>query len=92
MACWTERDYLLTEQYRDAAKLRARMGLHERFSVNPYGWHRWVFDQLDLSPRGRVLELGCGPAALWRENGERIPAGWTVVLADLSPGMLREAR
>jgi SAM-dependent methyltransferase len=92
MARWTERDYLLTEQYRDAAKLRARMGLHERFSVNRYGWHRWVFDQLDLPPHDRVLELGGGPAMLWRENGERIPAGWTVVLADLSPGMLQEAR
>src|SRR5215210_5060005 len=29
---------------------------------------------------------------LWRENGERIPAGWTVALADLSVGMLEEAR
>src|SRR5919199_1347480 len=92
MARWTERDYLLTDQYRDAAKLRARMGLHERYGVNPYGWHRWVFDQLDLPPHGNVLELGCGPAMLWRENDERIPAGWVVVLADLSPGMLQEAR
>jgi SAM-dependent methyltransferase len=92
MARWTERTYLLTDQYRDASKLQARMGLHERYSVNQYGWHRWVFDQLDLPSQGRILELGCGPAMLWRENGERIPASWTVVLADLSVGMLREVR
>ncbi len=92
MARWTERTYLLTDQYRDASKLQARMGLHDRYGVNPYNWHRWVFDQLDLPPGGSVLELGCGPAMLWRENGERIPAGWTVVLADLSVGMLQEAR
>ena len=92
MARWTERDYLLTDQYRDAAKLQTRMGLHERYSVNQYGWQRWVFDRLDLPPQGRVLELGGGPAMLWRENGDRIPTGWTFVLTDLSVGMLREAR
>ena len=64
MARWTERTYLLTDQYRDASKLQARMGVHERYSVNQYGWHRWVFDQLDLPPQSRVLELGCGPAIL----------------------------
>ena len=92
MARWTERAYLLTDQYRDASKLQARMGLHDRYGVNPYNWHRWVFDQLDLPPQGRALELGCGPARLWRENGERIPDGWTVVLTDLSVGMLQEVR
>lgn len=89
---YTDRRYLLTEQYRDGANLGARAGLHERFGTNPYGWQRWVFDRLDLPPGGRVLELGCGPGWLWRENRERIPAGWRVVLGDLSVGMVGEAR
>lgn len=38
----------------------------------------------------RVLELGCGPAKLWRENIERIP-DWHVTLTDLSAGMIAEA-
>jgi SAM-dependent methyltransferase len=66
--------------------------LHERFSVNPYGWHRWVFDQLELAPGSRILEVGCGPGYLWRDNQHRIPAGWDLTLTDFSPGMARQAR
>lgn len=80
------------EQYRNATNLNARIELHRRFSANLYGWQRWVFDQLDLPPAARILELGCGTAALWRENLERIPTGWEITLADASPGMLEEAR
>jgi ubiquinone/menaquinone biosynthesis C-methylase UbiE len=88
----SDRDYLLTEQYRDASNLNARIRLHQRFSTNQYGWHRWVFDRLRLPPEARVLELGCGPGTLWLENGDRIPAGWEITLTDFSPGMLEEAR
>lgn len=92
MSAASDQAYLLSDQYRDASNLNARIRLHERFSVNRYGWHRWVFDQFDLSPTARVLELGCGPGHLWLENMQRIPAGWDVFLSDFSPGMLEEAR
>ena len=62
--------------YRDSSKLDARKTLHGRFSTNPHGFHRWVFDQLELPPESRVLELGCGPGYLWQENLHRIPNGW----------------
>ncbi len=78
-------------QYHTDANLRARVGLHERFSTNPQGWSRWVFDQLDLPTDARVLEVGCGTGALWAANTGRIPAGWRLVLSDLSLGMLRAA-
>ena len=80
------------DQYRNSSNLNARVNLHRRFSTNAYGWQRWVFDQLDLPPRARILELGCGPAALWRENLARIPPGWDITLTDASPGMLEEAQ
>ena len=79
------------KQYRDASNLNARAALHVRFSANPYGWCRWVFDQLRLPSPGRVLELGCGPGGLWAENQERIPSGWEIVLSDFSAGMLAAA-
>jgi SAM-dependent methyltransferase len=95
----------VTEQYRDASNLNARIALHDRFSTNPYGWQRWVWDQLDLPAGSRVLELGCGPGNLWAENLDRAPSAWEkfpsadaapagrrITLTDLSPGMVQQAR
>lgn len=87
-----DRTYLRTQQYRDPGNLTARIRLHERFSSNRYGWHRWVFDQFDLPAQARILEVGCGPGHLWSENGGRLPARWELVLSDFSPGMVEEAR
>ncbi|HXT37177.1 MAG TPA: class I SAM-dependent methyltransferase [Chloroflexota bacterium] len=84
--------YLVKEQYRDASNLLARANLHERYSVNRYGWPRWVFDHLTLPAGARVLELGCGPDLLWSANRERVPDTWEITLADLSPGMIDQAR
>jgi len=87
-----DQDRLRREQYASADNLNARRALHTRFSTNPYGWQRWVFDRLlDLSPTD-VLEIGSGPGALWRDNLDRLPASWRVVLSDFSDGMVRTAR
>jgi len=82
----------LRRQYSDADNLNARLELHRRFSTNPYGWTRWVFDQISLAPEARVLELGCGTGLLWKANAGRVGASWHLMLADRSFGMLREAR
>jgi SAM-dependent methyltransferase len=87
-----DQDYLRTNQYRDSANLRARMGLHERFSVNAQGWHGWVFERIVVPPGGRLLELGCGPGALWQANAELLPGDWQLTLTDYSAGMAREVR
>jgi SAM-dependent methyltransferase len=81
----------VSDQYRDAVRLNARLQLHTRFSTNPQGWYAWLFDQLDLSARCRILELGCGPGDLWLLNLERIPEGWEIVLSDLFPPMVQKA-
>lgn len=82
----------VANQYRNAGNLNARIVLHQRFSSNPYGWLRWVFDQFRLPPQCRILEIACGTGDLWRENLERIPAGWEITLSDLSAGMIDQAR
>ena len=89
---FTEADYLRDEQYRDDSNLRARIELHRRFSTNPEPWHRWVFDWFRFPAVARILEVGCGPGELWLQNADRIPAGWELTLADLSPGMVDKAR
>jgi ubiquinone/menaquinone biosynthesis C-methylase UbiE len=79
------------EQYSRPQNLEARISLHERFSTNKYGWHRWVFDQF-VFPRGaRILELGCGVGQLWLDNVDRVPVSWDVTLSDFSEAMLGKA-
>ena len=87
----TDQEYLLTQQYRDGSNLRARISLY-RYGTNPRGWQQWMFDHYTLPADARILEIGCGPGILWRANQERIPAGWSITLTDLSPGMIAEAR
>ena len=80
----------MKDQYADASNVTARGSLHARFSTNPYGWPRWVFDHFDFPETYRVLELGCGPGWLWEANRDRIPPGWDVTLSDSSAGMLSD--
>ncbi|WP_054026917.1 MerR family transcriptional regulator [Bacillus sp. FJAT-28004] len=80
------------EQYYDAARLQARIQLYDQFISNKTSWHRWFFEHLGSLPGLKVLELGCGDAALWRRNADLIPDTWSITLTDLSQGMLEEAR
>ena len=92
MSKFTDQHYLKTDQYKDASNLNARVLIHQRFSTNPYGWFKSVFDRLlTLPENARILELGCGPGYLWKANIDRIPAGWNITLSDLSAGMLDAA-
>lgn len=93
----TERDW--SEQYHNAVRLQARTRLYDRFSTNPLSWHHWFFEHVlreysRLSPAKpcRILDIGCGDAALWARNSERIPAQWEITLADASSGILENAR
>jgi ubiquinone/menaquinone biosynthesis C-methylase UbiE len=92
MSKFTDQQYLKSDQYRDPSNLDARVVIHQRFSTNPYGWFKWVFDTLlKLPVNARILELGCGHGLLWKENAGRIPIGWDLTLSDLSSGMLDAA-
>ena len=92
MSKFTDQQYLKTEQYRDSSNLDARAAIHMRFSTNLYGWFNWFFDHLlKLPENAKILELGCGPAYLWKECSSRIPTGWKITLSDLSSGMLDAA-
>ena len=80
------------KQYHEASNLDARIRLHLQCSTNKYGWQRWLFDHIEFPPQGRILELGCGVGNLWRDNSDRIPETMEIILSDLSPGMLDQAR
>ncbi len=83
--------YLRDEQYRDASKLASRAKLHELYSTSEISWFDWVGHRLELEPSIAVLEAGCGTGWLWDETAVEIPADVSIVLTDLSQGMVNEA-
>ena len=84
--------YLRGDQYRDSQNLGARAQLHQRFSKDSNGWFRWVMSFLGLEQGIEVLECGCGPGWLWRNNLDALPIECQITLTDLSPGMVAEAQ
>lgn len=92
MSKFTDQQYLKNDQYKDSSNLDARLAIHPRFSTNPYGWFNWLFDKLSILPaNAKILEIGCGNGALWKNIADRIPDDWNIILSDLSPGMLDAA-
>lgn len=82
---------VVRQQYRRTRNLSARSELHRLYSVNSYGWMRWVYDQYDWPPAPHVLELGCGPGGLWLSNLARVPEAAHITLTDASEGMVEAA-
>ncbi|MCH5138607.1 class I SAM-dependent methyltransferase, partial [Clostridiaceae bacterium UIB06] len=80
------------EQYENASNLKARIRIHELFSINKQGWMNWFFKQLNLPDESSILELGCGDGSLWDKNFDYIPKGWDITLTDSSQGMLKDAK
>ncbi len=88
----TSVDQSLKIQYQDATNVSARIRLHSEYSVNKEGWFPWMLKQLPVKDTVRVLEIGCGNGALWKENLHVLPENIHITLTDISEGMLRDAR
>ena len=79
---------LIEDQYRDSAKLAARMTIHAKYG--PAGSQASVPGIVTPPPGARVLDVGCGPGRFWL-GAQAWPADLTITLTDLSPGMVDEA-
>lgn len=82
----------VSEMYVKKDTLSTRIGLHEKYSVNPYGWVNWVFDQYTFHDGMQILELGCGTGNIWRGRNARLPKETRIVLTDFSPLMVEKAK
>ena len=81
----------LKKQYGTSEKLAARGRLHRNYSTAEVPWFNWVVKSLDLAPKTRVLDIGCGPGWFWAAVANDLPNDLELTLADLSPGMVAEA-
>ena len=82
----------MARQYSTSDNLNVRASLHEKYSVNRQGFGPWIFSHYAFKPGDRILELGCGTGSAWAGRLDALPEGCTLLLTDLSPGMLRAAR
>ncbi len=82
----------LSTQYQNASNISARISLHRDYSTNPEGWFPWLFKQLRLKSGMKILELGAGNGALWSQNIDKVPDRVSVVLSDISQGILADAK
>lgn len=89
---FSEPHHLASHAYKTGAQFDARVELHRRFSTYPGGWYPWLFEQISLPASGIAIEVGCGPAFLWKGRAPQIPTALQLILTDLSIGMVREAR
>ena len=83
---------ILKKQYKDASNIMARINLHKQYSVNKQGWFPWIYEQMQVKPGQKILELGCGAGDIWVENAEKLPEDISITVTDISDGMLRDAR
>lgn len=82
----------LKNQYQNASNISSRISLHSLYAQNPKGWFPWIYEQCQILPGMKILEVGCGDGTLWLQNKGRLPADIQVTLSDVSEGMLRDAR
>lgn len=88
----TSMNQSLSLQYKNATNISARIRLHRDYSVNKQGWFPWLFSQINFKPGMRILELGAGNGALWSQNIDKVPNNITVVVSDISEGILADAK
>ena len=88
----TSKTQSLSAQYKNATNIAARIQLHRDYSVNHEGWFPWLFKNLHLQSGMKVLEVGSGNGSLWSQNITKIPEDISVIVSDVSVGMVSDAQ
>ena len=72
--------------------LTTRIGLHDKYSVNKYGFGNWIFDQYIFTGNAKILELGSGTAIILHNRDSRLSKKMSITLSDFSPLMVEKAK
>lgn len=88
----TSKTKSLSVQYKNATNIAARIQLHRDYSVNHEGWFSWLFKNLHLQSGMKVREVGSGNGSLWSQNITKIPQDISVIVSDVSVGMVSDAQ
>ncbi|MDD6072387.1 MAG: methyltransferase domain-containing protein [Clostridiales bacterium] len=88
----TNMETSLKSQYQDATNISSRIRLHNLYSTNKEGWFQWIYRQIPITPGICILEIGCGDGTLWTHSLHQLPSDISIVLSDLSEGMIRDTR
>ena len=81
----------LLKQYQNSENIAVRIRLHSACSTNRQGWFPWLMSQIRVGPGSKLLELGCGSGELWRYADKAALSGGSILLSDISAGMIRDA-
>lgn len=54
----------------------------KKYSKEPEGWSKWIFNQADLQEGQKIMDAGSGWGNLWRCNLDRLPANINVCCVD----------
>lgn len=83
---------VVSHQYASDDGLNIRMMLHRKYSANQQSYFDWVMEHYRIQPGMQVLELGCGNGVMWVNPQRWLPDSARLLLTDVSPGMLEQAR
>ena len=72
--------------------LSTRINLHAKYSVNKYGWNKWIYDQYIIGKNNKIIEFGCGNSSIWIVKEDELPENVNVILTDISPLMMEKTK
>ena len=81
-------DQFVKQQYKDDKGLLIRKNLHKKYSTNKQGFGNWLFELMNISSAGKILEVGSGNGDFWQSNVKMLKATTKLVLSDFSDGMV----
>jgi len=80
----------VARQFKNDGALSYRMSFYEKYDTSPTDYPSWLFEKYKFFQGCSILELGCGNGRHWESRIERLPEKTSLILSDISMGMLSD--